>query len=97
MYREKCNAYGWGFVQGLARAFQEQEAEHQEWGLVMVVPQAVDDSMKDMKKKGSFGRNKATSETDECRAMGYQAGRKFDPSSRIAAGPDRSALEGVGA
>jgi len=97
MYREKCNAYGWGFVQGLAHAFREQEAEHQEWGLVMVVPQAVDDSMKDMKKKGTFGRNQTTSETNECRAMGYQAGREFDPSSRIAAGPDHSALEGVGA
>lgn len=37
-YREKCNAYGWGFVQGVGQAFEEQNEEHQEWGLVLVVP-----------------------------------------------------------
>lgn len=37
------------------KAFREQEEQHQEWGPVMVVPQAVDDSMADMGKKTQFG------------------------------------------
>ena len=41
-YREKCNAYGWGFARGVNKAVREQEEQHQEWGLVMVVPQAGD-------------------------------------------------------
>lgn len=57
-YREKCNAYGWGFTRGVAAAFREQEEEHQEWGLVMVVPKAVDDNMADMGKKTSFARRR---------------------------------------
>lgn len=43
-----------GFVRGVNKAFREQEEQHQEWGLVMVVPQAVDDSMADMGKRRSL-------------------------------------------
>ena len=42
--REMCNAYGQGFTDGLSSAFQKQQEEHQEWGLAMVVPQAVHDA-----------------------------------------------------
>lgn len=91
-YREKCNAYGWGFVQGVARAFEEQNQEHQEWGLVLVVPQAVTDSMKDMGKKLSYGKMKSSHA--DYRAMGYEDGRKFDPSTKLAAAPDRVAIGG---
>ena len=48
--REMCNSYGWGFCRGLSAAFQKQGAEHQEWGLVMVVPQAVEDAVSKMKR-----------------------------------------------
>lgn len=93
-YREKCNAYGWGFVLGVSKAFTEQESQHQEWGLVLVVPQAVDDSMQDMGKRTSFGKIK-DNHTDY-RAMGYKDGRDFDPAHRVAAGPARAAI-GTGA
>ena len=93
-YREKCNAYGWGFIRGLNRAFEEQKEEHQEWGLVMVVPQAVDDSMKDMGKKTSFGKEKQGGPLDAYKEMGYQDGREFDPGTRLSGTPDRVALGG---
>ena len=53
--REMCNAFGWGFCSGLEAAFQEQEKEHQEWGLVLAVPQAVEDVINKMSKPTSFG------------------------------------------
>lgn len=94
-YREKCNAYGWGFVHGVNAAFREQQEEHQEWGLVMVVPKAVDDSMADMGKKSSFGKERTGGWRDAYRALGYQAGRDFDPNSRLSGGQHRKVL-GVG-
>lgn len=80
--REMCNSYGWGFCRGLSAAFQKQEAEHQEWGLVMVVPQAVEDAVSKMKRsdykvssKGSMNRQYA--------AMGYADGQEFDMRRRL--------------
>lgn len=90
--REKRNAYGWGFVKGLDRAYKEQDAEHQEWGLVLVVPKAVTDSMSDMGKPSAFGKVKRG--MDEFKRAGYQDGLKFDPSSRLSAAPERAAIKG---
>lgn len=92
-YRERCNAYGWGFVQGVDAAFREQEEDHKDWGLVLVVPQAVTDSMKDMGKKSSFGKDKNNHAADK--AAGFQEGRKFDPTRRVAGEPERMALGGA--
>lgn len=93
-YREKCNAYGWGFCRGLQAAYREQEAEHQEWGLVMVVPKAVDDSMADMGKPSSFGKEKSGGTINAYKAMGYNAGREFNPGNRLETAPERAALRG---
>lgn len=92
-YRERCNAYGWGFVLGVEEAFRAQEADHKDWGLVLVVPQAVTDSMKDMGKKTSFGKIK--NNHADCRAEGYQDGREFDPTHRLAGEPERAAIGGA--
>lgn len=92
-YRERCNAYGWGFVQGVDAAFREQEEEHKDWGLVLVVPQAVTDSMKDMGKKSTFGKDKNNHATDK--AAGFREGRKFDPTHRVAGGQERMAIRGA--
>ena len=94
-YREKCNAYGWGFVRGVDAAFKVQQEEHQEWGLVMVVPKAVDDSMADMGKKSSFGKEHTGGWRDTYRALGYQSGKDFDPGTRLSGGARLEAL-GVG-
>lgn len=92
-FRERYNAYGWGFVQGVDAAFREQEEDHKDWGLVLVVPQAVTDSMKDMGKKSSFGKDKNNHAADK--AAGFQEGRKFDPTRRVAGEPERMALGGA--
>lgn len=94
-YRERCNAYGWGFVSGVDAAFREQEEDHKDWGLVLVVPQAVMDSMKDMGKPSSFGKNKNNHASDK--AAGFQEGRKFDPTRRVAGETEQVAMIGAGA
>ena len=68
--REMCNSYGWGFCRGLSAAFQKQEAEHQEWGLVMVVPQAVEDAVSKM-KRSSYKISPQSSMNHQYAAMGY--------------------------
>lgn len=93
-YREKCNAYGWGFVQGVKAAFEKQDEENREWGLVLVVPQAVDDSMKDMGKASTFGR--IHDNHISYRAKGYKDGTEFDPSTKLGGQAAREAL-GAGA
>ncbi len=94
-YRKKCNAYGYGFVNGVRAAFASQEEEHKEWGLVLAVPKAVTDAMQDMGKPSAFGRNDTRRDgTYDYGLIGYRAGAKFDPSSRLAAAPERAALGG---
>lgn len=90
-YREKCNAYGWGFVQGVNAAFEKQDEENREWGLVLVVPQAVDDSMKDMGKASTFGR--IHDNHISYRAKGYKDGTEFDPSTKLGGQAARESLE----
>ena len=84
--REMCNAYGWGFCYGLEAAFQEQEKEHQEWGLVLAVPQAVEDVISKMNKPTPFG----TMSVDGWRAKyanaGYVEGKKFVPEQQLEPG-----------
>lgn len=41
--KEVCDSYGFGFTCGLKDAFERQKEEHQEWGLVMVIPKEVTD------------------------------------------------------
>ena len=81
--REMCNSYGWGFCRGLSAAFQKQEAEHQEWGLVMVVPQAVEDAVSKM-KRSSYKISPQSSINRQYAAMGYADGQEFDMRRRLA-------------
>lgn len=82
--RELCNAYGWGFCSGLKAAYEEQEKEHQEWGLVLVVPQAVEDATSHHRQV----RTAVTAKTDGWRKQfmraGYAEGQQFDPSTKLA-------------
>lgn len=80
--REMCNSYGWGFCRGLSAAFQKQEAEHQEWGLVMVVPQAVEDVVSKM-KRSSYKISPQSSMNHQYAAMGYADGQEFDMRRRL--------------
>lgn len=91
-YRERCNAYGWGFVAGVKKAFEAQEEEHQEWGLVLAVPQAVTDSMKDMGKPKVFGKVNGDPSLAGYKLRGYEEGAEFNPGQRIPGAPERAPL-----
>lgn len=91
--RERCNAYGAGFCKGLHEAFREQTAQNQEWGLVLIVPKEVDDSMRDMGKGQSWG-GKINREHAEDTLNGYSHGKAFDPTHRIGSSGDAPALIG---
>ena len=80
--RQMCNSYGWGFCQGLLAAFEEQSAQHQEWGLVMVIPKPVQDVVDGM-KKATYARPSTNSLHRSYVNMGYADGQKFDVSHRI--------------
>lgn len=81
--REMCNAYGWGFCDGLSAAFREQAEQHQEWGLVMVVPQAVKKATEDMGKPTSYAEARTGGWRKRYAAAGYQDGKEFDPGHRL--------------
>ena len=49
--RSIAKSYADGFVKGLEMAFEEQKEQHQEWGLVVVKPQEVQDYEKSMGSK----------------------------------------------
>ena len=81
--RQACNAYGWGFCAGLSEAYDAQEKEHQEWGLVMVVPRQVTEVIQGMGKGKVFSSAKIQPNHDSYVLMGYEDGKKFDPGTRI--------------
>lgn len=83
--RELCNTYGWAFCRGLGDAYDGQSEHHQEWRLVMAVPQAVRDAAKQ-----EFGESATYGEESEVNAWnqkyddaGYQDGKCFDPAHRL--------------
>lgn len=51
---EICNAYGYGFYKGLKQAYEEQEAKHQEWSLILSTPQKVLDVIVPLKAGKCF-------------------------------------------
>lgn len=85
VYREKCNAYGWGFVSGLNAAFKQQDAEHQEWGLVLAVPQIVHDQFKDAKYE-AWG--KSPDGHTEYKRRGFQDGSRYSPDRKALSRPE---------
>ena len=99
--RSLAEAYGKGFVSGLMSAFRRQDADKgQEWGLVLVVPKAVDDVMATMGKGKVFKRMDAEDGMQrDALARGYVDGEKFDPSTKLesrATPGSVPALQGVG-
>lgn len=84
--REMCNAFGWGFCYGLEAAFQEQEKEHQEWGLVLAIPQAVQDAMSHMSKPTPFGSVQIDGWRQKYANAGYAEGKQFDPARQLEPG-----------
>lgn len=69
-----------------------EEVEHQEWGLVMVTPQAVVEEADGLGKPRAIGRNEVDMDTLGARQKGYRDGLKFDPNSRLEGRPERAQL-----
>lgn len=90
--REACNAYGLGFCKGLNSAFAEQARQHQEYGLVLVVPKAVTDAMGDMGKPAAYGSSNTGGRNRDFLIRGYQDGKSFDPSTKLAKPDEEPAL-----
>lgn len=81
-----CDAYGYGFARGVAEAFERQTQENQEWGLALVIPQAVKDEADKMGEGSAFKEAAAPEHISEIYAMqeGYEDGQEFDPTKRLA-------------
>ena len=78
-----CNSYGYGFVRGIQAAFERQQEENRDgWGLVLVIPQEVQEAVQ------SFGHAEFRSRAEEeispsDYARGYAEGKEFSPAKRL--------------
>lgn len=84
--RKLMNAYGDGFCEGLQEAFEEQQKQHQEWGLVLMTPKVVLD-IADTMQEGVFREDDDYDETYDTFMQGYQDGKKFDSSTKLEQAP----------
>lgn len=84
--REMCNAFGWGFCSGLEDAFRQQQQEHQEWGLVLALPQAVKDVVSRMGAPTTYGTGKHQRLAREICLRRLCGGRKICPRATVGAG-----------
>ena len=80
------NSYAIGFSNGVHEAFEVQKAEKAEsgeagWGLVMVIPQEVNDDCKGFRTDRYISRNRVVYR--DAKAHGYDEGRKFNPNGRL--------------
>lgn len=71
------NSYGMGFCRGLKEAYEEQNRKNEEWGLVLVTPEQVKESLNDMKSI-KYNVGKHMNRNSELINKGYQEGRRFN-------------------
>ena len=83
--RQMENAYGHGFCDGVLQAYKDQNANHQEYGLVLVTPQAVMNVVDKMKNGGAYSKANYDSWRMQFAQQGYQAGKNFDLTTKLAA------------
>lgn len=84
-YRKQlCDSYGYGFLLGVAKAFEKQQEEKAEqgWGLVMVMPQEVEEYTQDFRKE-TFDKKIEERIKGDGFLQGYRDGQKFNPTKRI--------------
>lgn len=82
-----ANNYGYGFAEGLQYAFDAQtKRNQQEWGLIMALPQAVNDCVDQI--CGRTRKNRAPAMEDElaklCREKGIRDGYKHGQTKHLA-------------
>lgn len=80
---ELCDSYGYGFSAGVAKAFRNQDREHQQWGLVLAIPQEVQDVAANMGKPSAFRSHACDRLFRGHYGAGYAEGEQFNPSRRL--------------
>lgn len=76
-----CDAYGYGFSKGVAKMFQNQNSAHQEYGLVLVVPEEFQQQAEKIGPPKIFKQMEKPSIVEEQKQAqsGYIDGMKFNP------------------
>lgn len=85
-YRKRlCDGYGYGFAYGAKDAFDKQQEDNKEkgWGLVMVMPQEVENHVKNFGKE-KFNEHAGSKIDANAFGTGYSDGKKFDPTKQLA-------------
>lgn len=82
--RNVSESFGFGLTRGIRKALKDQqEAKTQEWGLVMVTPQAVKDNLNGMRSSVFARNNMRYTAAQTYNQMGYDEGMKFNPTRTI--------------
>lgn len=82
--KKLCDSYGYGFAVGIAAAFEEQQKANEEgWGLVLIMPQEVLEASKHFGNQEFRSRAEKTISGDAY-SKGYRQGKEFDPTKRLA-------------
>lgn len=77
------DSFGYGFVRGVAEAFEkQQEANEAGWGLVLVAPKEVQEATQHWKSE-KFQARTAEEISAGVYTRGYYEGKEFDPTKRI--------------
>lgn len=77
-YRDDvCLSYGFGFASGLDTALHEQE-EQNEWGLVMVMPEVVQEEMERGYTTARVARNSTYVHRENAYNQGFEDGAKYN-------------------
>lgn len=79
---DAANGYGFGFVGGLYEAYNKQQ-EEEGWGIVLVVPEAVNEAMKNIKTRKSQAETKLKRIDVRTYIKGVKDGHKFHEQKRI--------------
>ena len=84
-YREKCNAFGQGYVSGIREAFRAQNETSSDLALVMTVPQAVSAKLDSIITPGcrKFTRHDFMRSCESAARAGYESGKQFRPDRRL--------------
>lgn len=78
------NSYGFGFVEGLKKAFEKQNQENEKgWGLVLTVPKEVEDSVNKITKKESTSCKATTELNNNTFNIGYAEGKQFTTRKQL--------------
>lgn len=81
--KQKCDSYGYGFVNGISQAFKQQYEENQkEWGLVLTMPLEIKEAVEHHQRREFISRAEKNISYDTYQ-QGYTDGKDFNPTYRL--------------